>query len=89
MVERLGAFPLPIEVIPEARSSVARKIVALGGKPIYRDGFITDQGNQIIDVKEMDISEPEALEILLNNMPGVVDNGIFAFNKPNVVLVSD
>ena len=89
MVERLGAFPLPIEVIPEARSSVARKIVALGGKPIYRDGFITDQGNHIIDVKEMDISEPEALEILLNNMPGVVDNGIFAFNKPNVVLVSD
>ena len=89
LVERLGAFPLPIEVIPEARSSVARKIVALGGKPIYRDGFITDQGNHIIDVKEMDISEPEALEILLNNMPGVVDNGIFAFNKPNVVLVSD
>ena len=89
LVERLGAFPLPIEVIPEARSSVARKIVALGGKPIYRDGFITDQGNQIIDVKEMDISEPEALEILLNNMPGVVDNGIFAFNKPNIVLVSD
>ena len=89
LVERLGAFPLPIEVIPEARSSVARRIVALGGKPIYRDGFITDQGNHIIDVKEMDISEPEALEILLNNMPGVVDNGIFAFNKPNVVLVSD
>ena len=89
LVERLGAFPLPIEVIPEARSSVARKIVALGGKPIYRDGFITDQGNHIIDVKEMDISEPEALEILLNNMPGIVDNGIFAFNKPNVVLVSD
>ena len=89
LVEKLGAFPLPIEVIPEARSSVARKIVALGGKPIYRDGFITDQGNHIIDVKEMDISEPEALEILLNNMPGVVDNGIFAFNKPNVVLVSD
>ena len=89
LVERLGAFPLPIEVIPEARSSVARKIVALGGKPIYRDGFITDQGNHIIDVKEMDISEPEALEILLNNMPGVVDNGIFAFNKPNVVLESD
>ncbi len=89
LVERLGAFPLPIEVIPEARSSVARKIVALGGKPIYRDGFTTDQGNHIIDVKEMDISEPEALEILLNNMPGVVDNGIFAFNKPNVVLVSD
>jgi ribose 5-phosphate isomerase A len=89
MVDKLGAFPLPVEVIPEARSSVARKIVALGGKPIYRENFITDQGNHIIDVEEIDISEPEALEILLNNIPGVVDNGIFAFNKPEVVLVSD
>ena len=89
IVEKLGDFPLPVEVIPEARSSVARKIVALGGQPIYREGFITDQGNHIIDVKEIDISEPKALEILLNNIPGVVDNGIFAFNKPKVVLVSD
>ena len=89
IVEKLGDFPLPVEVIPEARSSVARKIVALGGLPIYREGFSTDQGNHIIDVKEIDISEPEALEILLNNIPGVVDNGIFAFNKPKVVLVSD
>ena len=88
-MEKLGDFPLPVEVIPEARSSVARKIVALGGQPIYREGFITDQGNHIIDVKEIDISEPKALEILLNNIPGVVDNGIFAFNKPKVVLVSD
>ena len=88
-MEKLGDFPLPVEVIPEARSSVARKIVALGGLPIYREGFSTDQGNHIIDVKEIDISEPEALEILLNNIPGVVDNGIFAFNKPKVVLVSD
>ena len=61
----------------------------MGGQPIYREGFITDQGNHIIDVKEIDISEPEALEILLNNIPGVVDNGIFSFNKPKVVLVSD
>ena len=89
MVDKLGAFPLPVEVIPEARSSVARRIVALGGKPIYRENFITDQGNHIIDVEEIDISEPEALEVLLNNIPGVVDNGIFAFNKPKVVLVSD
>ena len=89
MVHKLGAFPLPVEVIPEARSFVARKIVALGGKPIYRENFITDQGNHIIDVEEIKISEPEALEILLNNIPGVVDNGIFAFNKPEVVLVSD
>jgi len=89
LVNLLGNFPLPVEVIPEARSSVARKIVALGGKPIYRENFITDQGNHIIDVEEIDISEPEALEVLLNNIPGVVDNGIFAFNKPEVVLVSD
>ena len=89
MVQRLGAFPLPIEVIPESRSSVARKIVSMGGNPIYRSGFITDQGNQILDVKDIDISEPEALESMINNIPGVVDNGIFAFNKPEIVLVSD
>ena len=89
MVERPGTFPLPIEVIPESRSLIARKITSLGGTPIYRKDFITDQGNQILDVKNMDISEPEALEVLINNMPGVVDNGIFAFNKPEVVLVSD
>ena len=89
LVERLGTFPLPIEVISESRSLIARKITSLGGTPIYRKDFITDQGNQILDVMGMDISEPEALEILINNMPGVVDNGIFAFNKPKVVLVSD
>jgi len=89
LVKRLGTFPLPIEVIPESRSLIARKITSLGGTPIYRKDFITDQGNQILDVMGMDISEPEALEILINNMPGVVDNGIFAFNKPEVVLVSD
>ena len=89
LVERLGTFPLPIEVISESRSLIARKITSLGGTPIYRKDFITDQGNQILDVMGMDISEPEALEILINNMPGVVDNGIFAFNKPEVVLVSD
>ena len=89
LVENLGLFPLPIEVIPESRSLVSRKIISFGGKPIYREGFITDQGNQIIDVEDMDISDPEALEALINNIPGVVDNGIFAFNKPEIVLVSD
>ena len=88
LVDKLGAFPIPVEVIQEARSSVARKIVALGGEPIYREGFITDQGNQIIDVKGMDTSEPKKLETTLNNIPGVVDNGIFAFNKPEIVLIS-
>jgi ribose 5-phosphate isomerase A len=61
----------------------------MGGNPIYRNGFITDQGNQILDVKDLDISEPKELEIYINNIPGVVDNGIFAFNKPGLVLVSD
>tara|TARA_B100001063_G_scaffold246982_1_gene289028 strand:- start:119 stop:757 length:639 start_codon:yes stop_codon:yes gene_type:complete len=89
LVKQLGNFPLPIEVIPESRSMVARKIVALGGTPEYRNGFITDQGNEIIDVKNLEIPDPEALEIFLNNIPGVVDNGIFASNKPSTVLVSD
>jgi|TARA_B110001450_G_scaffold171035_1_gene159464 ribose 5-phosphate isomerase A len=88
LVNKLGAFPLPVEVIPESRSLVARKIVSLGGRPIYRTGFVTDQGNQILDVNNIDISNPETLEALLNNIPGVVDNGIFAFNKPKTVLVS-
>ena len=89
LVEVLGSFPLPVEVIPESRSMVSRKIVSIGGRPVYRGGFVTDQGNQILDVHDMEINEPEALEILINNIPGVVDNGIFAFNKPKTVLVSD
>ena len=89
MVDKLGAFPLPIEVIPESRSLVARKIISLGGTPIYRDSFVTDQGNHILDVKGIDISQPDKIESLINNIPGVVDNGIFAFNKPNIVFVSD
>ena len=74
MVQKLGAFPLPIEVIPESRSLVARKILSLGGTPLYRNNFITDQGNQILDVKDIDISNPEELEILINSIAGVVDN---------------
>ena len=89
MVQKLGAFPLPIEVIPESRSLVARKILSLGGTPVYRNNFTTDQGNQILDVKDIDITNPEELEILINSIAGVVDNGIFAKNKPQVVLVSE
>jgi ribose 5-phosphate isomerase A len=89
LVSELGDFPLPVEVIPESRSLVARKIVSIGGTPIYRSGFVTDQGNHILDVKDLNISNPEAVEALLNNIPGVVDNGIFAFNKPKTVLVSE
>lgn len=89
LVSELGDFPLPVEVIPESRSLVARKIVSMGGTPIYRSGFVSDQGNHILDVKDLNISNPEAVEALLNNIPGVVDNGIFAFNKPKTVLVSE
>ena len=89
LVTELGDFPLPVEVIPESRSLVARKIVSMGGTPIYRSGFVTDQGNHILDVKDLNISNPEAVEALLNNIPGVVDNGIFAFNKPKTVLVTE
>ena len=89
LVNVLGSFPLPVEVIPESRSMVSRKIVSLGGRPVYRSGFITDQGNQILDVHDMKINNPEEIEMLLNNIPGVVDNGIFAFVKPKTVLVSD
>ena len=63
LVTKLGAFPLPIEVIPESRSLVARKIVSMGGTPIYRSGFVTDQGNHILDIQNFDISNPEALKL--------------------------
>ena len=87
LVNQLGAFPLPIEVIPESRSLVSRKIVSMGGIPLYRSGFLTDQGNEIIDVKNLDVSDPMNLEMKLNNIPGVVENGIFAVNKPSEILV--
>jgi len=89
LVDILGSFPLPVEVIPESRSMVSRKIVAIGGRPVYRSGFVTDQGNQILDIHDIRINNPEEMEILLNNIPGVVDNGIFAFDKPEIVLVGD
>ena len=89
LVDDLGSFPLPVEVIPESRSYVSRKIIALGGEPIFRSGFVTDQGNQIVDVHDIEIRNPLKLEMELNNIPGVVDNGIFAKEKPSKVLVSD
>ena len=89
LVNKLGAFPLPLEVIPESRSMVARKIIAMGGRPVYRNNFLTDQKNHILDIHEIDISDPVKLEETLNNIPGVVDNGIFANNKPEMVLISD
>ena len=86
-VEVLGkAFPLPIEVIPMARSFVARELVKLGGDPEYRDGFVTDNGNHIIDVFHLDIVDPLTLEQQLNAIPGIVCHGLFAQRGADVVL---
>lgn len=77
-VSILGDFPLPVEVIPMARSSVARAIVKLGGQPVYRQGVLTDNGNVILDVQQLSIMEPKVLEAELNQIVGVVTNGLFA-----------
>ena len=87
-VDVLGAFPLPVEVIPMARSLVAREMVKLGGDPVYREGVVTDNGNQILDVHGLEITDPKALEQTINNIPGVVCNGIFALRAADVVLMS-
>ena len=81
-------FPLPVEVLPMARSYVSRQMVKLGGKPIYREGFVTDNGNQIIDVHNLKILDPVELEININQIPGVVTNGLFAQRKADVVLIA-
>jgi len=85
-VETLGKFPLPIEVIPMARSSVARELIKLGGRPVLRPDSITDNKNIILDVHDLKITEPLSLEKNLNNIPGVVTNGIFAINHANILL---
>ncbi|MFN3919204.1 MAG: ribose-5-phosphate isomerase RpiA [Methylohalobius sp.] len=86
-VHYLGKFPLPIEVIPMARSFVARQMVKLGGSPKWREGYITDNGNQIIDVHGLEIFKPIELEQTINNIPGVVTVGIFALRPADVVLL--
>jgi ribose 5-phosphate isomerase A len=88
-VDLLGAFPLPIEVIPMARSLVAREIVKLGGQPVWRDGVVTDNGNWIIDVHGWRIADPVELEGKLNQLAGVVTVGLFARRPADVVLVGD
>ncbi len=85
-VDVMGNFPIPVEVIPMARSYVARQIVVMGGDPIYRDGFVTDNGNIIIDIHNLKIMEPLKLEQNLNNIVGVVTNGLFA-NRPADLLL--
>ena len=87
VVDVLGRFPLPVEVIPMARSLVARELAKLGGRPVYREGFVTDNGNVILDVHDLEIMEPAKLEQELNNLTGVVTNGLFARRPADIVLV--
>ncbi len=86
LVDVMGEFPLPVEVIPMARSFIARELVKLGGRPVYRDGFITDNGCNILDVHDLKIMEAVKLENELNKLPGIVTVGIFA-NRPADVLI--
>jgi ribose 5-phosphate isomerase A len=87
LVGTLGKFPVAIEVIPNARSYVAREIVKLGGNPEYRQGFVSDYGNIILDVYHLPLLEPLKMEQTLNNIAGVVTNGIFAKNAADVALL--
>lgn len=86
-VELLGGFPVAVEVIPMARSYVARQIVQLGGDPVYREGFVTDNGNSILDVFNLKLLEPRKVEEQLKNITGVVENGIFAKRVADVLLI--
>ncbi|RYV01093.1 ribose 5-phosphate isomerase A [Shewanella sp. OPT22] len=86
-VDILGKFPLPVEVIPMARSYVARELVKLGGDPVYREGVVTDNGNVILDVYNLEIMEPKKLEAQINAIVGVVTNGLFADRGADVLLV--
>lgn len=88
LVERLGRFPLPVEAIPMARGLVARALLRLGGSPEWRQGFTTDNGNLILDVHGLSIGDPTALEAEINNIVGVVCNGLFAANRADRVLVA-
>jgi len=88
LVATLGSFPLPIEVIPMARTVVSRRLAALGGKPVWREGCVTDNGNHIIDVQGLVISDPPALERELNQIPGIVTVGLFAVRPADVLVVA-
>lgn len=88
LVEHLGRFPLPVEIIPMARASVARSLAALGGQPKLREGVTTDNGNLILDVSDLHIDDAPALEILINNLPGVVTCGLFARVGAHVALLA-
>lgn len=86
-VDTLGQFPLPVEVIPMARSHVARELVKLGGDPVYRQGVTTDNGNIILDVHNLEITDPVSMEMAINQIVGVVTNGLFASRPADVLLL--
>jgi ribose 5-phosphate isomerase A len=85
-VDILGKFPLPVEVIPLAQSAIALELIKIGGRPVLREGFTTDNGNIILDVHNLEISQPLALESKINNIPGVITNGIFAMDHAHLLL---
>ena len=87
IVSKLGSFPIPVEVLSQARSFVARKLMALGGIAKLRHDFITDQGNEILDLTGMTIDDPISLETKINSIPGVVDNGIFGLRKADQIFI--
>lgn len=87
LVDALGRFPLPVEVIPMARAHVARQLAALGGTPVLREGFVTDNGNLILDVRGLTITDPAATESRINQIPGVVTVGLFALRPADVLLL--
>ena len=82
----LGSYPLPIEVLEIARSAISRELMKMGGKPIFRNGFTTDNGHQIIDIHNLPMEVPYELEEKINNLPGVVENGIFSKRKADIIL---
>ena len=88
LVPILGAFPLPVEVVSMARSYVARQIVKLGGQPVWREGVVTDNGNPILDVHQLKITDPKSLESALNQIAGVVTVGLFARRRADVLIVA-
>jgi ribose 5-phosphate isomerase A len=88
LVKVLGTFPLPVEVIPMARSFVARRLVRLGGQPVWREGVVTDNGNLILDVHNLDLTHPAAFETAANQIAGVVTVGLFAHRRADVLIVA-
>ena len=88
LVKKLGKFPLPVEVIPMARSYVARQLVKMGGQPVWRDGVVTDNGNVILDVHNLQLNDPMAFETAVNQIAGVVTVGLFALRRADILIVA-